>query len=149
MKYSEAEKQIKALSSKYSVRLDRFNGEFNVDYKGLETAYVSTINQYSVGVWFEKYFETLPSSDELYMIMAELASTPIDERVEKNKYFIHVLEGNKGYLNIRIQTNEMLLDNSLEMYDIKTKFTDKEIEQLKQRDDIPLDWNKIKLEKAD
>jgi len=30
----------------------------------------------------------------------------------------------------------------------KTKFTDKEIEQLKQRNDIPLDWNKVKLEET-
>lgn len=29
---------------------------------------------------------------------------------------------------------------------LKTKFTSKEIEQLKQREDIPLDWNKVKLE---
>lgn len=31
----------------------------------------------------------------------------------------------------------------------KTKFTDKEIEQLKQRDDIPLDWNKVTFEEAE
>lgn len=28
----------------------------------------------------------------------------------------------------------------------KVKFTGKDIEDLKQRDDIPLDWNKVKLE---
>ena len=149
MKYSEAEKQIKALSSEYSVRLDRFSGNFNVDYKGLEVAYVSIKNQYSVGVWFEIYFKTLPFSNKLYMILAELASTPLDERADRKKYFIHVFKGNYGYLNIDISTGKMKTDSVNEMEFVKTKFTDKEIEQLKQRNDIPLDWNKIRFEDTD
>ena len=31
---------------------------------------------------------------------------------------------------------------------MENKFTDKDIEQLKQRDNIPLDWEKVKLEEA-
>jgi len=42
----------------------------------------------------------------------------------------------------------MITDNVSEFNGIKTKFTDKEIEQLKQRDDVPLDWNKVKLEET-
>lgn len=147
MKYGEAKEQIKALSSKYSVRLDRFGGKFNVDYKGSEVAYVSTIHRYSVVVLFEIYFKTLPFSNKLYMIMAELAMTPIYQRVEDKKYYIHVLEGNKGYLNI--DDGKVRFDNKNEEHGFKTKFIDKEIDELKQRVDIPLDWNKVKLEEVE
>lgn len=149
MKYSEAEKQIKALSSKYSVRLDKFHSEFNVDYKGLEVAYVSIINQYSVGVLFEKYFKTLPICDELYMIMAELAMTPLDKRVEEKKHYVKIYDGELGYLNIGPRTGMMSVNNKYGLGGYKNKFTDKEINELKQRDDIPLDWNKVKFEEIE
>ena len=147
MKYSEAEKQIKALSSKYSI--NKFGGYFNVNYKGAEVAYVSTKNQYFIRVWFEDCFKKMPFNNKIYMILAELAITPVDERVEEKKHYIKIFDGEFGYLNIDISTGMMKADNVREFYDIKTKFTDKEIEQLKQRDDIPLDWNKVTFEEAD
>lgn len=150
MKYGEAEKQIKALSSEYDINM--VDGDFNVLYNdngGKHGIYISGYCEYDLCVGNVRTFSAMPFSNKLYMILAELASTPLDERVEKNKYFIHVFKGNKGYLNLMIQTNETRLDNSLEMYDVKTKFTDKEIEQLKQRDDIPLDWNKVKFEEVE
>ena len=77
MKYSTAEKQIKALSSSYSVEFEKFNDNFTknftVNYKGSEVAYVSTISQYCVTVWFEKYFKKLPAINRLYLILAEIA----------------------------------------------------------------------------
>ena len=149
MKYSEAEKQIKALSSKYYAYKDKYTNFFNVNYKNAEVAYVRTDERYSFTFWSEKHFQKLPFSNKLYMILSELAMTPLDERVEAKKHFIHVLKGYYGYLNIDISTNKMCLDNSLEKSTVKNKFTDKEIEQLKKRDDIPLDWEKVKSEEAE
>ena len=146
MKYSEAEKQIKALSSKYSAYKDKDTEFFNVYYKNGEVAYVRTNERYSVTVWFEKYFKKLPYSNKLYMILSELAMTPLEERADEKKYFIHVFEGSVGYLNVNISMSKTSLDNSIEMTGIETKFTLKEIKRLKQRDDIPLDWNKVTLE---
>jgi hypothetical protein len=64
-----------------------------------------------------------------------------------SKYYIHVFEGNKGYLNI--DDGKVIFDNKNEEHGFKTKFTDKEIEQLKQRFDIPLDWNKVTFEEVE
>lgn len=146
MKYTDAKKEIEALSSKYSAYKDKDTEFFNVYYKNREVAYVRTNKRYSVTVWFEKYFPKLPFSNKLYMILSELTMTPIDERVEEKKYLVKAF-GN--YLNIRAIDNYPSINTSYENSAIHTKFTLKEIEQLKQCDDIPLDWNKVKLEEAE
>lgn len=83
------------------------------------------------------------------MILAELASTPLDKREEEKKYYVKIFDGELGYLNINISTGMMTAGNVCETELFKTKFTNKAIEQLKQRDDIPLDWNRVILEEAE
>lgn len=146
MKYSEAERQIKKLSNRYSVEI---NGkDFYVVYDGkLRVAYVDGINKYGLHADCE-VFLSMPANDELFVILAHLAKTPLDERVEEKKYFIHVFEGSVGYLNVNIPMSKTSLDNSIEMPGIETKFTLKEIERLKQREDVPLDWHKVHFEEA-
>ena len=63
---------------------------------------------------------------------------------KEQKYYIHVFKEQNGYLNI-VNDKVRFYDNA-EGDGYKTKFTDKEIEQLKQRNDIPLDWNKVTFE---
>jgi len=147
MKYSEAKKAIEALSNKYGAYKDADTEFFNVYYKNGEVAYVRTNERYSVTVWFEEHFPKLPFSNKLYMVLSELAMTPLDKRVEEKKYLVHVLTGYTGYLNIGIDGEAMLADVS-DTGSYKTKFTDKEIERLKQRKDIPLNWSKVTLEEA-
>ncbi|AAP74506.1 hypothetical protein phiJL1_ORF93 [Lactobacillus phage phiJL-1] len=91
MKYSEAEKQIKALSSKYNVNMA--DSDFIVNYKNMLVAWVKNNKRYLL-YNDENHFKKIPFSNKLYMILAELAITQLDERVEKeNKYYIHVLKG--------------------------------------------------------
>lgn len=145
MKYSEAKKRIKALSSKYDVDMEK--GYFNIIYNGfMEPVGVDKRKRYEFDIYNEKKFLKLPFNNKLYMIMAELAMTPLEERADEKKYFIHVFKGNTGYLNVNTSISKMRLDNSIEMPGLKTKFTHKEIEQLEKREGIPLDWKKVKLE---
>lgn len=145
MYYSEAEKQIKGLSSKYNI--NAVDGYFIVNYKFMLVAWVKNDKRY---LFYndENIFKKLPFSNKFYMILAELAVTPLDERVEEKKYYVKVFGGELGYLNIDISTGNMTAGSMCETEIFKTKFTNKAIEQLKQRDDIPLDWNKVKLEEA-
>lgn len=155
MKYSDAEKQIKALSSKYDIKMG--DGDFNVLYNGKTDAiYVSDYYEYELHVQNNRAFLKLPFSRKLYMTLAELASTPLDEREEEKKNYIKIFDGSTGYLNIICEQHSPLgyegqafIDSGDECFSVKTRFTDKEIEQLKQRDDIPLDWNKVILEEAE
>lgn len=145
MKYSEAEKQIKALSSKYSIYMDEFYGYFNINYKGVEIAFVNSESEYGVDVGDSKCFHKLPFSNKLYMILAELAMTPLDKRVDEKKYRVKAFG---DYLNINVDTLHAFMFGKSKTEFCQTCFTLKEIEQLKQRKDIPLDWNKVKLEEA-
>ncbi|MGA3475757.1 hypothetical protein ACA592_13055 [Lactiplantibacillus plantarum] len=81
MKYSEAKKAIEALSSKYSA--DFYANKFNVYYKNELTAGVKKDFIYSF-ISRENIFNKLPFSNKLYMIMSELAMTPVDERGTDN-----------------------------------------------------------------
>lgn len=146
MKYSEAEKQIKALSDKYSVEMN--DKDFYVVYDGkLRVAYVDGVNKYGLHADYGAFLN-MPANDELFMILAYLAKTPLDERVEKKKKYVKIYDSGVGYLNINNFTGKMSVNNVSEDNSYKTKFTDKEIEQLKQRDDIPLDWDKVRFKEA-
>ena len=145
MKYSEAKKAIEALSSKYHISMT--NGDFIVNYKFMLVAWVKNDKRYSF-YNDENIFKKLPFSNKLYMILSELAITPLDERVEEKKYYVKVFDNEFGYLNIDISTGEMNVSCKFVGLGYKTEFTNKDIEELKQRDDIPLDWNKVTLEEA-
>lgn len=92
---------------------------------------------------------TNPAKPELFLLAVEYAKTPVEERKEEKKRYVKICDNPFGYLNIDTETNEMDVETKEEDICIKTKFTDKEIEQLKQRDNIPLDWDKVKFEEAD
>ena len=142
MKYSEAKKAIEALSSKYDISMR--GGDFDVAYNGrTHVIYVSGDYEYGIYVGYPEMFSVIPSSNKLYMILAELAMTPPDERVDDKKYLVKAF-GN--YLNIRVHDNRPSINTSYESSEMRTEFTLKEIEQLKQREDIPLDWDKVELE---
>lgn len=138
MKYSEAEKKIKALSSKYNVYMA--DGDFSVNYKNMLVAWVKNDERY---LFYnnENDFKKIPFSNKLYMILSELAITPLNKRDDENKYRLKAFGET---LNINdLGTAMLLFENRF-----KTEFTIKEIEQLMKREDIPLDWNKVKLEEA-
>ncbi|WP_187337941.1 hypothetical protein [Lactiplantibacillus plantarum] len=141
MKYSEAKKAIEALSSKYSVNMGKFSGYFNIKYKGLKIAYVRS--RYNCKVCYEHYFKNLPFSNKLYMILSELAMTPLDERIDEKKYRVRAFG---KYLNLNVITSDVFLSDNTNTEHFKTDFTIKEIDNFKQREDIPLDWDKVELE---
>lgn len=148
MKYSSAEKQIKALSSKYDINMA--DGDFSILYNGeTDDVYVSGDYEYILYVENSRTFSKLPFSNKLYMILAELAMTPLDERVEEKKHYVKIFDEDFGYLNINNFIGDISVNDISEGNGYKTKFTDEEIGQLKQRDDIPLDWRKVTLEDAE
>ncbi|QLL37359.1 hypothetical protein [Lactiplantibacillus plantarum] len=100
---------------------------------------------FEVGDWIVK------EADEIEVIADDVFKqtyAELDERVEEKKYYVKIFDGGLGYLNIDISTGNMTAGSVRETDFFKTKFTDKAIEQLKQRDDIPLDWNKVSFVEA-
>lgn len=143
MKYSEAGEKIEALSNKFSVAMEQ--GDFHVAYDGEESVYVNGSHQYDLYVDYHMAFIDMPFHDRVYKILAELAATPLEERVEKKRHYVKIFDGPLGFLNVNTNTNRMNVYDQDEVGAIKTKFTDKEIEGLKARDDVAIDWNKVSL----
>jgi len=86
---------------------------------------------------------------ELFSLAVEYAKTPISKR--SAKYHVGIIglslsTGEKLYLSFNPINGNYFISNLNGHF--KNKFTSKAIEQLKQREDIPLDWNKVKLEET-
>lgn len=140
MKYNEAKQQIKTLSSGYIVNMS--DGDLIVHYKNVLVGWVKGNERY-LFYHDEECFKKLPLNDKLYIILSELARTPLNERADDKKYYIKIFGNEFGYLNIDILTGNMMVYDARETEFVKAKFTDKEIEELKRRHDIPFDWSKV------
>ncbi|MBU9788756.1 hypothetical protein KOM07_04180 [Lentilactobacillus sp. G22-6] len=90
MKYSEATKLIKGLSKKYSINNDK--SAFGIIYKSMPVTWVDNQQQFIFRVVDASEFNELPYSHKLWMILAELAMTPLDKRKDEHKW--NVIIGN-------------------------------------------------------
>lgn len=94
MKYSEATKAIQGLSKKYSISNNNYSSDFQLSYQSKLIAWVDKQEQFH----FERVtdldseFDELPHSHKLWMILAELSMTPLDERKDDHKW--NVIIGN-------------------------------------------------------
>lgn len=69
------------------------------------------------------------------------------------KYTIKVLKGKAAeegcnYLNVNFLTNGISFGTNITFDDWRASFTKSEIEELKKRDDIAIDWDKAELEEV-
>lgn len=99
MKYSEAIKAIQGLSKKYSINNDK--SVFELIYKSKPIAWVDKREQFNFGRVniSASEFSKMPYSHKLWMILAELAMTPISER-EEHKWNVIVGNDNSGVGNV-------------------------------------------------
>lgn len=85
---------------------------------------------------------------EFYKEGRKLLKKPI------KKYRIKVLKGkptvsDRSYLNVDYRLNLVSFENGEGFEEWRASFTKKEIEELKKRDDIAIDWDKVELEEVD
>ena len=69
------------------------------------------------------------------------------------KYTIKVLKGKVAdegcnYLNVNYKTNVISFGTNITIEDWRASFNKNEIEELKKRDDIAIDWDKVELEEV-
>ena len=136
MKYSEATKLIKGLSKKYSINNDKWF--FELIYKSNPIAWVDKQEQFNFGRAniLDSKFAKIPYSHKLWMILAELAMTPLNERKE---YKWNVIVGNDAwtYSNITCWSKSDSIPkyalHSVDSYSLKDDrniFTDSEFNDL-------------------
>ena len=85
-------------------------------------------------------------NDEIMLMEAYVNGYTVKE---EKKYNVKVLKGDFGYLNVEYHADGLIMYDRKQNNKYQTQFTETEIEQLKQRYDIPLDWDKVKLIEVD
>ena len=97
MKYDKATELIKGLSKKYLINNDG-KSVIEIIYKSKPIAWVNKQQQFSFGMVNTLVFKfnELPYSHKLWMILAELAMTPLSER-EEHKWNVIVGNDSSGF----------------------------------------------------
>lgn len=79
----------------------------------------------------------------LFNLLRELEDTPVKERFPEKKYTIQVTaNSDDAYLNYHERSNHINFCDDIETDHVKTRFTQAEIDELKQRPDLAIDWDK-------
>ena len=101
MKYSKATKAIQGLSKKYSINNDD-KSVFRLIYKSKPIAWVDKQEQFNFGRvnTLASEFNGLPYSHKLWMILAELAMTPLGKRKNEHKWNVIIGNDNSGVGNV-------------------------------------------------
>lgn len=98
-------------------------------------------------------FEEIPEpiKKKLFNLLVDYASTPLEDRKEQERFFLKFkieTDDDCKYLNYYKEEDELTLDNSLETSSFQTLFTDKELEELKEKFEVTLsDFEKIPFKK--
>lgn len=139
MTYEEFEKKVQELGKIYN-RCWTVGGDSNVlvyNEIGRVLASISRETPLSFAVHYQAYerLATVMKEDLLDLII-ELAKTPIEEREDRKKYYLRhkflYKCADTRYINIDIHGNMILADKD-EGLSMKTKFTQKEIDEIKEK----------------
>lgn len=80
----------------------------------------------------------------------KLQETPVEDRCPTQKYTIQTIAGNsQSYLNYNSIGNRFIFNNNIDSNDFQTSFTKDEINELKKRDNIAIDWNKAIIKEVE
>lgn len=137
--YEEFEKEIKRIANAYNLNLEVLDdGEYII--VRLECLICVSIGKYEHYILdtLHSAFSSLKDSPkyELFVICSELAQTPIPKREQKKKFYIKhkflYKNTDTGYINIDIH-GYMILADKEEGLSMRTKFTQKEIDEIKEK----------------
>lgn len=88
--------------------------------------------------------------EKLYSLIDEYARTPLDEREEQERFFFKFkieTDDDCNFLNYNKNDDEPTLDNSLETSASQTRFTQKEIDEIKEKFGLTLsDFEQIPVD---
>ena len=86
---------------------------------------------------------------DLLNLIAELEKTPVNERFPESKYTVQVLaDYDESFLNVGKDDGFAFFKDEVEAGPVQTQFTQAEIDELKQRDDLAIDWNKATIKEV-
>lgn len=97
---------------------------------------------------FEALYSITPKDLARVMdVIQRLLDTPVKDRFPEKKYTIQVIANcASAYLNCNKGDNHMMFCSGIETDHVKTRFTQSEIDELKQCPDLAIDWDKAIIE---
>jgi hypothetical protein len=119
-----------------------------------ELAYIRKDKRFYVCTYFE-FSEYLSEElqEKLYNLIDKYARTPLEEREEQERFFLKFkieTDDDCNFLNYDKNDDEPTLDNSLETSNFQTRFTQKEIDEIKEKFGLTLsDFEQIPIEEVE
>ncbi len=147
MKTNEFIKRVEELGYDIKLRNDYIQiirDEFVAVVVYINVMYSITFHQIIKNSW--------NNGDKLFDLIVEYAKTPVDEREEEKKFYLRHRWFKpspliKNYLNYWIGNEEYWLDYKNESEDVKTQFTLKEVDEIKEKFNTDLaDFEMIEVE---
>jgi len=116
-------------------------GSTVIERKGIDNKILVVYN--SIGVIISRvpldrygqldtYYTAFPHSSKLLKLLTEYALTEVKEREDENKYYVHLLPGKDGYLNVGLASGKVSA-NSLVSYGYKAFFTEDEYNKVQSK----------------
>ncbi len=145
MKIEEFKEEIDSIGfyNDKDLRVEESQFEYVIKDGSIFLATVSKLTTYLIDENYVGFMElTEGLRRDLLDAMYKFASTPLDEREDEKKYYLkhRFLEnGNCRYLNYDKEFQELYLNDRAQFGEIQTQFTQKEIDEIKERYDTTLD----------
>ena len=128
--------------------------DIEIYYENNQVAYVCWFRRFYVGITYE--FCNLPKElqEKLFNLLVDYARTPLDERETQQKFYLKfaplVDEGCFNYLNYNSSLNCIRLNDCYQTPMCKTQFTQKEIDDIKEKFKVTLsDFKQIPVEEEE
>lgn len=154
MKITEFEQAIDSMGLQYDINLEVKENEFYIDIKNCNriVADISKLECCLMNTAYPKFNDLKEKTRrDLLDVIYEFASTPIEERQEEKKYYLRhrFLEIDAcNYLNYDYGFQDLNLNDKIQFDEIQTQFTQKEIDEIKEKYNTTLDdFEQIEVEK--
>lgn len=141
-------------AEKLGFRFLQCTKDIEIYYKNHQVAYISWHRRFYVGITYK--FCDLPEElqAKLYYLMDEYARTPLDERETQQKFYLKFAplgdESCFNYLNYNSSLNCIRLNDCYQTPMCKTQFTQKEIDDIKEKFKVTLsDFKQIPVEEEE
>lgn len=133
MKTKEFIKRVEELG--YDIEISEV--DVFIKYDGYIIARISRTSPYTMSVYAAFRGR---HAKELFKLCVDYTSTPIEEREEEKKYYLYLKNKNRefyesiySYLTLHKKDNTFSLDVGVETAGLKCKFTQKEIDAIKEK----------------
>ena len=135
----------------WDTKKEMFTNFIAIHYKGHQISYIYTDTKFYVGMTYE-FSASLSEElqEKLYNLIDKYARTPLEEREEQERFFLKFkieTDNDCNFLNYDKNDDEPTLDNRLETSNFQTRFTQKEINDIRRKFGLTLsDFEQIPVD---